>query len=383
MKIIYFTTAQDEKDYRSFIKKWKISLNASNQNFHHKFIKSLSLLNEVDAISIRPYSRSKTKFNGLKSEEKKIDNINWHYLKRSGGRILRTISIMPQVNKIMKKMEIKDSIILFDTINPSVVRTVEKINEKYHIPAIGICTDSPSNISGTKRSYTLYLLKHTSNCEGYIALTEGLNNLFNPTNKPSYIFEGIVEDRNFEVKEKEKPYIFFGGALLEKYGVYNLIHAFKQLNNPDIDLIICGHHGDKTKIKDEIKGQDNIKFLELLPLNKVLELEQGALCSVNPRPYSEDLDRFSIPSKTLEYMSMGSPVISIKNSILMKRFPKEVMWMESNSESDILKALKKMINLSDEERKIMGEKLKNRALELYSLDSISKNIQPFLIQFIK
>ena len=41
MKIIYFTTSQDEKDYRSFMNIWKIPLNSSNQNFHNKFIRAL------------------------------------------------------------------------------------------------------------------------------------------------------------------------------------------------------------------------------------------------------------------------------------------------------------------------------------------------------
>ena len=30
MKIIYFTTSQDEKDYRSFMNIWKIPLNSSD-----------------------------------------------------------------------------------------------------------------------------------------------------------------------------------------------------------------------------------------------------------------------------------------------------------------------------------------------------------------
>ncbi len=384
MRIIYFTTAQEEKDYRSFITQWKISLNSSNQNFHNKLIHSLAINNQVDVISIRPFSRSKTKISYLKADMKVDGNITWHYLKRSGGRIWRLLSINPQVNKIMKSLDLTNSIIITDTINTSIAKAVTKINKKYHLPAVAVCTDSPSNISGTNKSYTVHLLQEAKLRDGYLALTQGLSNLFNPNNKPSLVFEGIVEDRTFDKpKEGRKPYFFFGGALMEKYGVFNLIKAFKELNRNDVDLYICGHHGDKERIKAEIGKANNIKFLGLLPMNKVMEYEANSLASINPRPFSEDLDRFSIPSKTLEYMASGRPVISVRNTILMEKFPKEIIWINSHEVHDIKDALEKVLDMSEAQRENFGKESKNRVLKLYSIESISKTVQPFLEQFIK
>ena len=384
MKIVYFTTAQDEKDYRSFIKLWKIALNSSNQNFHNKFIRALAINNTVDAISIRPFSRSNSKVRKLEKDEKIDGNITWHYLKRSGNRFLRNLNINPQVKKILGSLDLTDSIFITDTINPSVVSAVEKVAKKYKRPVIGVCTDSPSNISGTRKSYTLYLLSKVREHDGFIALTEGLNSLFNPNGKPHFIFEGIVENDLPEVSQKEtRPYFFFGGALMKKYGVYNLIEAFKNLKNPDVDLLICGHHGDKDKLKEAAKGCSNIKFLGLLPVNKVLEYEQQSIACINPRPFSEDLDRFSIPSKTLEYMSSGRPVISVRNTILMNRFPKDVLWINSSEAKDIEEALTQVLEMSEKERTAIGKEIKNRVQELYSIESIGKNIQDFLLQFIK
>ena len=79
MRIIYFTTAQEEKDYRSFMNQWKIALNPSNQNFHNKLIRALAIENQVDVISIRPFSRKNMKVKKLPSVEKKEGNITWHY----------------------------------------------------------------------------------------------------------------------------------------------------------------------------------------------------------------------------------------------------------------------------------------------------------------
>ena len=384
MKIIYFTTAQEEKDYRTFMTYWKIPLNSSNQNFHNKLIRSLAIKNQVEVISIRPYSVSKTRVTSLKQETKVDGNITWHYLKRQGGKIMRSLIIAPQVKKILRGMDLSDAVFMTDTINTWVVRTVNKINEKYHRPVIGICTDSPSNISGTKRSYTLYLLQQAEKYNGFLALTEGLNDLFNPEGKPSYVFEGLVEDRSFpKTNELNVPYFFFGGALMERYGVYQLIEAFNILKPKDIDLIICGHHVDKEMLKNAAKGNPHIKYLGLLPMNKVMEYESRSIACINPRPFTEDLDRFSIPSKTLEYMTSGRPVISVKNTVLMNKFPDEIIWLETANVSDIVHGMKQVLKMSDEEQEKMGEDAKNRVLKLYSLESVSDNIQPFLSQFIK
>lgn len=383
MKIIYFTTAQEENDFRSFINDWKISLNPSNQNFHNKLIRALAINNEVHVISVRPFSRSNMKVSKLNKEVKTEGNITWHYIKRSGNKISRALVTTSQMMNALKGIDLSDSIFITDTINRSVVTGVYKIKKKYKRPTLGICTDSPSNISGTKRSYTLDLLKHTSDFDGYLALTDGLNNLFNPNGKPSYVFEGLVEDKKIEVKESKKPYIFFGGALMEKYGVYNLIDAFKEINNKDLELWICGHHGDKARIKEASKGFSNIKYLGLLPVNKVMEYEQGSLCTVNPRPFSEDLDRFSIPSKTLEYMAMGRPVISVRNTILMNKFPNEIIWIPSSTTENIKQGIQKVLDMTEVERENFGEEAKNRVLALYSIESVGKNIQSFLLNFTK
>ena len=384
MKIIYFTTAQDEKDFHSYMSIWKYPLNSSNQNFHNKLIRSLAYSNKVDVISVRPFSHRNTTANKLDAETKIDGNITWHYLKRSGGKINRILSISPQTKRILSKMDLSDAIFVTDTINTSIVRSITGINKKYKRPIIGICTDSPSNISGTKRSYTVYLLSKCENFDGYLALTDGLNNLFNPSHKPAYIFEGLVEERTYKkTKDEEKPYFFFGGALMERYGIYQLIEAYKELNNSNIDLYICGHHIDKMRLKEAIGNTTGIKYLGLLPIDKVIEYESFALACINPRPFSEDLDRFSIPSKTLEYMSSGRPVISVRNSILMEKFPKEIIWANSSNVEDLKESLEKVLSMTEVERENMGEESKNRVLELYSLKNVGDKLTRFLEQFLK
>lgn len=383
MKIIYLTTAINKDDFSTFSKMWRIALNPSNQNFHNKVIRSLAITHKVDVISLRPFSLSNCKAFGLKEETKEEGNITWHYLKTFPFKLLRGHVFEKEAKKLLKKLDLNDAIIITDTINPTCLKLANILKKHFNLPVIGTVTDSPSNISGTGRSYTLFLLKESEGLNGFISLTEDLNFMYNQYGKPFYIFEGIVEDSIEKKPTEYGNYFFFGGALMSKYGIYNLIEAFKKLNRNDINLIICGHHCDNKTFTEAIKGHENIKYLRLLPVDKVTNLEANAIACINPRPYTEDLDRYSIPSKTLEYLSSGSITISVRNSKLQPIFMDSAIWADSHSADDLYKCMKKVLSMTDNERQIMARNAKEKTTEHYSLSSVNNKLIGFLSQFIR
>ena len=170
---------------------------------------------------------------------------------------------------------------------------------------------------------------------------------------------------------------------MERYGVYNLIGAFNKLNNQDINLLICGHHGDERKLKEAIGKNKNIKFLKMLPVKEVLELEANAIANINPRPYSQDLDKFSIPSKTIEYYTSGRVTISAQSTILNKKFANCTVWCGYAKEEELLSAMQKVLKMDEDKRIAMGLEAKKKAQELYSLSAVNKRLNEFLSQFIK
>ena len=384
MKIIYITTSLEENDYIEFNKLWTVSLNPSNQNFHNKMIRSFALNNPVDVISIRPFSKAKCAIKVLKADTKVVNNITYHYLKIKRNKLFRLISLKSQVKSLIEELKTDDSVIITDTINPKCVSVTNYIQKKFHIPAIGICTDSPSNITGTNRSYTLYLIRNCYKLDGFITLTEGLNLLFNQFNKDHITIEGIVESKDIEINTPvEGKYIFFGGALLPRYGVYNLIEAFKNIENPDISLLICGHHADEEQIAAAIGDDPRIKYMGTLPVKEVLVLEKHALANINPRPFTQDLDRLSIPSKTLEYLASGALTISVRNTELEKTFKDCAIWAKSGSPKDLEASLKTAISMDEKERQNIAEKAKNVAISHYSLEKISELVTDFSSKFVK
>lgn len=383
MNIIYFTSAQQQCDFDEFKRSWKTSINQTNQEFHNKLIRALSITNHVDAISIRPFSKRKSSLKSLGKTEKNEDNISWHYLAIPKNSLFKTESCLRQSNQLVKKMA-KDSIIIADTINPNIMTIATFIAKSYGMPIIGVCTESPSNIHGAPKKFSLYLFGISRNLDGYICQTPGLNELFNPTNSVHVILEGIVDETPIDNNEnKHGDYIFFNGNLLEKYGIRNLIDAFNKYDDPNLKLLIGGHSGNIEELKSYISNNPNIVFLGNISTEEEKLYSSKAWANINPCPYSEDLDRYSLPSRVFNYLNSGSITISSKNSKLYKLFTDEIIWAKNGSVDDIIKAFNKVKAIDKEARDNLSKSAKEKVDSGFSLTAVNKKIDGFLYLFSK
>ena len=385
MKIIYFTTACEKEDYISFSKNWNTSLNTSIQNLHNRLIRSLALTHEVEVISIRPFSKKYCKLRGLPSALTNEGKITWHYLEIKRHKVARFLSAKRQAKKLLSKMNLKDCIILTDTLNPYILNSSTSLAKKYNLPIIGICNNTPSGIHNTGKSYTTFLLSMADDLSGYIAMTSGLNDLYNERSRASLILEGVNESKykEFDTKKYGK-YIFYNGSLEEKYGVYDLIKAFNELNREDLKLVITGYHNfEESKFSSAIMGNPNIIHLGMLDADKILSLENGALMNVNPCPYTEDFDRYLIPVNMLDYLASNTITVSVKNNRLQKYFDEDCIWVNSSDEEDLVSGMKKALDMKKDEKNRIVKKATMDMNKNYSMAIVNKKIILFLKQFLK
>lgn len=383
MNIIYFTTAQDKTDFASYISLWNVPINTSNQTFHNKLIRSIAINNHVDVVSIRPFSKGNCNVDYLESADTISDSIHWHYPKIARGKLTSFRSLRRDIKNLFEHFY-RNSLIITDTINPTVLYMATYFAKKYKMPIIGVCTDSPSNIAGTNRAYTMFLLRLARSLNGYICLTPGLNELFNDQNKPAIIFEGIVENEE-PTKEKNQygKYVFYCGALAEKYGIYNFIKFFQVYIKGDVKLVICGHHADEQRLNEITSNDSRIVYLGNILNEEALSLEASAWCNVNPRPFSEDLDRYSVPSKVLEYLNSGTPTISVKNTRLQKYFNADAIWIKNNTDEDFVEAFQKLNTFTDQDKNSMVNRAKEQVQKYFSIDAINAKLDGFLYLFTR
>ena len=384
MRIIYFTTACKKEDYVSFSKMWDSSLNASIQNLHNRFIRSLALTHEVEVFSMRPFSRRYCKLKKLDAETKQEGKITWHYLEIKRNKLLRYSTVTKQCNKILSKMNLKDCIIITDTLNPNVLRNSTKFAKKFNLPIIGVCNNTPSSIHNTGKSYATSILSLAENLSGYITLTQGLNTLYNTYNRANLSFEGVLDDNAVINKENEYgDYIFFNGSLEPNHGIVQLILAFRELDNPKLKLIISGYYPDNETLIRVIHNNQNVINLGNIPSDEVISLASHSLLNVNPLPFTEDFDRYYVPANLVDYFNSNSIVVSVRNRQFMKSFKDDAIWVEDCEIYDLLKGLKAGLALSKENRADMIKKANADVNKLYSMSVINRRTILFLKQFLK
>ena len=152
--------------------------------------------------------------------------------------------------------------------------------------------DNPNTIS-TATPFTSKLVSSLAKkCHGYICINDQLNQVVNVKNKQSIKIDAVTEDVFREVYVDLKPYkkyFFYSGALNERYGIYSLIDAFKQLNRKDISLVICGY-GKEPEFDDAIAGEKNIFYLGTLASEVCLAFESNSVANINPKQYDPEID---------------------------------------------------------------------------------------------
>lgn len=375
-KIFYFTSAQDKDSFKSSLPLWKVSPNLSNQNFHNKLIRAISLNHDVDVISVRPINKNYA-HRVLSASNKKEGRINWRYIKVSSSRIDKKLFLFPRIKGSVDYVG-KDDVVITDTLNLSILKSAIKFAKGKKLKILGVCTDNPMNISFTSKEYQNKLLKLGQSLDGYICLTEPLADLYTCHNAPYIVIDGITEGNDLQpINNEDKPYIFFGGSLMHKYGIHNLINAFEQLNREDINLLICGHH-EESNFKEFISKFQNIKYLGALDYDQVNNLEKCALIAVNPRPNMDEIDNYSFPSKTLEYLSNGVLTITVRNPILEKNYKDCIIWAESGSIEDLKNALEKALSLKEENISKIKDAAKSVIESRTSFEYIAKKVDTLL-----
>ncbi len=375
-KCVYFTTAMDNSSFKEYLSKWKVSPNLSNQNFHNKLIHSLALSYDVDVISVRSINKY-YKDKKIEAQIVREANIFWKYPFVSRNRISKYLKLYKRVNILT----FHDSEYGFvDVLNLSLLRLAIKYRKKHNIKLIGVCTDSPNNISFTKKSYKKKVLKLSQTLDGYIVLTDKLNELFNVNNKPFVKIDGVSEiKKDYLPKEVSGDYIYFGGSLMPEYGVYNLIQAFKEINDPSIKLVLCGHHVNDAKLSAAIMDNPNIVYVGAVDYERNLSLERNAILAVNPRPINYKIDDYSVPSKTLEFLSTGVLTITVENELLKDHYGSCIIWAKTGEVEDLKEAISAALKLTRTEREILSLLGKNKVMQFTSLENINKEIDEKLL----
>ncbi|HEY5589186.1 MAG TPA: glycosyltransferase [Candidatus Paceibacterota bacterium] len=204
--------------------------------------------------------------------------------------------------------------------------------------------------------------------DAFILLTEQMNDIVNRSNKPFIIMEGLVdiEMENIDnlIKNKHsKNVIIYAGALRMQYGLKNLIDGFMDYADDNAMLWIFGTGDYSQEIKLATKKDSRIVFYGLVDNSIVVKKEIEATLLVNPRPANQEFTKFSFPSKNMEYMVSGTPVLSTKMPGIPEEYFEHMYIINGDTARDITLSLIEVFQKSKEELNKKGVDAKFFVLE--------------------
>ncbi len=168
--------------------------------------------------------------------------------------------------------------------------------------------------------------------DAFVLLTKQMADYMN-IDKPYVVMEGISTSTDLvKINAKnEVKTILYTGTLHKRFGVLNLVKAFTNIEDPNYQLVICGCGDCEQEITEMAKRDSRINFMGQLRREEILKLQQDATVLVNPRQNNEEFTKYSFPSKNLEYLSSGVPLVAYKLDGIPDEYDEYINYVKDNS----------------------------------------------------
>ena len=176
-----------------------------------------------------------------------------------------------------------------------------------------------SNRSFLKRIQMSRLTKEVKSSyrhiDKFVLLTEAMKKKIPEAHEKSIIVEGIssAECSSFNAKESNSHRtLLYTGSLQLFAGIRDLVDAFMMTTDDSFRLVICGSGECAEYIKECASRDSRISFLGSVSRDEALDLQKKATSLINPRKPNGGITKYSFPSKTMEYLSSGTPMIGYR-----------------------------------------------------------------------
>lgn len=315
---------------------------------------------QVHAVSYRARFHSENR-----GVEKSEDGIEYTYIDSQPGttksRFRILINCITTVNRMLKQFP--NAIVFSDALNVTIATGAVIASKQKGAISIGIVTDVPGVFNhGINAQFNRVVISLFSR---YVFLTEAMNDILNHRRKPYAVMEGIYHGNIKPCLMSNKPDIYinkkkfnvlYAGALSKCYGIENLVNAWDYIPDTDVELHLFGHGDCYQLIVDKKKNDSRVHYYGLVNNTKVIEIEKDVTLLVNPRSKEEEFTKYSFPSKTIEYMATGTPVLMQHLPGMPEDYLSHILIYEGDSPQRLAEAILKIKSMEPEALSQIGKK---------------------------
>lgn len=374
MDILFLGGVFDPSHQNEILSKTNTYVEYAANNFQIKIIKGLketgNTINVISAPFLGSYPNAYKEFffNGF--EDSSLDFSGFHYVNFVNVWGIRNLSRTHSLKKALKNFALsnsKEKLIVIYTPHTPLLKAANYA--KKLDPRINTCLvvpDLPQYMNLSDRISFAYRIikkldiksfnKENEKTDLFVLLTESMKEPLKINNRNYVVIEGIYEKNDFEdpykskVDNKEIKTIVYTGKLNKSFGVLNLVNAFMKIKDENIKLIICGNGDDYDHISELAEKDRRIELKGQVSIDIARNYIKNATVLVNPRQNNSIYTKYSFPSKIIDYLSTGNPVVAYKLDGMPDIYENFIYFVENDSDEALRKTIEDVLKMSQEEK---------------------------------
>lgn len=366
MRIVYAAGVVSEAAYAKLYRSPDSAPAFQAQKYNRLFIEGLAAHTQVDVVAYPPEDGESMENGFFDLPDETVGTVRYHYIRTYRHALRRWLHVGLFSFLGCRKLLQEDSVVMIDCLNQMSGLGALLASKVKGCRCVGVITDLPEFL-GSRLSVLLvnFLIRH---CTDYVVLTKAMNSRINKKGKPYVVLEGhadiTMEARKPSLAKKGRKRIcLYAGSIHRIYGIGRLVEGFRLAAIPNTELHIYGT-GDYRQELEQIAEKDpSIHYGGLILPSQAVEREMEAALLINPRPSDEEYVRYSFPSKTMEYMSTGTPVLTTALPCLPEEYLPYLYLIREETPQGIADALRQVLSYSDEELFAKGSQARRFVLE--------------------
>lgn len=353
MRIVYAASTCSDAVYGKLFSHTQQKPAFQSQKYHRLMIEGLAAHTHVDVVANPPVNRGVMTQSRVKLQKEQIGDCCYHYIDAYRNPIRKLLHVTFGTFFRTLFLLNRDSALVVDCLSRTTALSAQLAAKLRGCRCVGIVTDLPDMLAEGGMAQKL-ANRSIALCTDYVFLTDAMNDYLGNSGKPYVVLEGhadITMRSHTPSPERKLPQrvCLYAGSLSRKYGLGDLVEGFQQANLPNTQLHLYGR-GDFVPELEQIAREDSrIVYGGMLLSGEVVEKEMEAALLVNPRPTNEEFVKYSFPSKTMEYMSTGTPVLTTRLPGIPEEYKEHLYFIEEESAAGIARALKDTLSHSDGE----------------------------------
>lgn len=372
MRLIYLSTVCSQSRFDRLVSEGRISSSFQNQKFHHLVLEGMAPEKDCDVHVISYYAVLDKSLSRFVEETETEKGITYHYPSFTKKPIDGFLSRIKATYKAIKSLYNKDSVIVCNIMNFEACIAARIFRMFHKVKIVAIVADVPghtSKVISIKKALPIYkrylvflydkskewiCLKGKNSYDAYVLLTEDMNEVVNKEGRPYIVVEGLSDINTKETSKtteskSDKFTVMYAGGIKKEYGAELLVRGFHQIHNDCIELHIYGYGPYVKEIEEINKVDPRIKYMGTKANQEIVALQKQAHLLINPRPTNQEFVKYSFPSKIMECMSSGTPLLTTVIPGMPEEYYPYVYLIKDENLNGFSAALEEVINKTDEE----------------------------------